>query len=180
MNYIKDTIEYLIKLFEWWIIVQPWEEGIRVRLGKKVKHLTKGVYLKLPFVDHCYIQTVRLRVLSLPPQTVSTKDGKTLSIVVAIGYSINDINKLYQTLYHPDSTICNMVSGEIADFIYTHDLESCSPKDLQEHVISQLDSTKYGIKYEYIKIIGYAVVKTYRLLQDSHWTPNDLNMNLKS
>lgn len=180
MNYIKETIDYLLKIFEWWIVVMPWEEGIRVRFGKKTKLMKPGVHLRFPFIDSCYIQTTRLRVVNLPPQTISTLDGKTLSIVSVIGFSIIDIEKLYTTLFHPDSTICNMALGTIADYVCSHNLDECSPDDINKIVIERLNNDEYGIKYEYSKIIGYAVVKTYRLLQDSHWMPNEINMNQKN
>jgi len=34
MNFVKDIIDYITKLFTWWIVIMPWEQGIRVTWGK--------------------------------------------------------------------------------------------------------------------------------------------------
>lgn len=179
MNYIKDTLDYLSKLFQWWIIIQPWERGIRTRFGNRLLVLCPGTHFRIPFFDTVYIQTIRMRVVSMPPQTITTKDGKTITVVCAAGYSISDVYKLYNTLYQPEATICNLVQGEISEYVALHDLIDCKPREIEEHVFSNLNINDQGIKYEYVKMVGYAVVKTYRLIQDHHWVPDNLNLNDK-
>ena len=76
----------------------PWEQGIRVTLGKKLTLMNEGVYLKLPLVHKVYVQEKRLRVMSMPMQTVTTADGHPITISLAVGYSIKDIVRLYNTL----------------------------------------------------------------------------------
>lgn len=66
METIKATLEYLTKLFQWWIIVQPWEKGIRTRFGTNTKVLDAGCHFRIPFFDTVYVQESRLRVLHLP------------------------------------------------------------------------------------------------------------------
>lgn len=176
MNYLKEILDYVSKLFQWWVVVQPWEQGLKTRFGKNVKLLSHGVWFRLPFFDCVYLQTVRLRVVSMPLQTITTKDGKTLSICSAVGYSINDILKLYNSLHNPETTIYNLVLSEISDYVANHELTECGHKQLESVVLNKLSTSDYGIKYEYVKILGYAVVRTYRLLQDGHWNPDGLSL----
>lgn len=175
MEYIGKLLEFIQKLFVWWVIVSPWERGLRVRRGKRVRVLEEGMHLRIPFFDQIFIQAIRLRVVSMPPQTVSTRDGKTLTVVAAIGYSITDIEKVYQTLSHPESTLCNLVMGHIAEYVGAHGFEECTPALIEREATLQLEKSQFGIRFEYLRITGYAVVKTYRLIQDGHWIPNDLN-----
>jgi hypothetical protein len=141
--------------------------------------MTKGVYFRIPFFDAMYIQTTRLRVVSMPLKTVTTKDGKTLSLITVVGYSISDINLLYDKLFQPESTISNLALGEAAEFVSTNTLEMCSPAEIEKAIKIKLNSDNYGIKYEYVKVIGYAIVKTYRLIQDQHWLPNGIDTSVK-
>lgn len=180
MNYIKDTLEYLSKILIWWVIIMPWEKGLRTRFGKSTKLLNPGTHFRIPFFDNVYIQCIRLRVVQLPPQTISTKDNFTLTIVMCAGYSIVDIEKLYNTLYQPESTICNVILGAISDYISSTNLKDCSPVSIETHVSKKLESFDYGIKYESIKTSGYALVKAIRLIQDSHWIPDSLRTDNKS
>src|ERR1700744_3379389 len=125
MSYIGQIFEFLQKLFVWWITVLPWERAVHVRAGKKVRILSAGMHLRIPFLDRVYLQTSRLRVMQGSPQTITTKDGKTITIVMAIGYTITDIGQLYREMFHPEESLSNMVQGGIADFVSTHTLDDC-------------------------------------------------------
>ena len=59
MNQVKDFFEYIFNAVKIWIIVQPWQTGIRVRNGKQVKKLTGGIYFRLPYFDSVFIQENR-------------------------------------------------------------------------------------------------------------------------
>lgn len=179
MNYIKDTLDYLSKIFQWWVIIMPWEAGVRVRLGKHLRVLGAGTYLRIPFFDSVYKQTVRLRVASIPLQTLTTKCGKTITVSVCVGYQISDIRKLYQSLSHPEGTIANIVLSEIAEFVSRHNISEASPKDIETAAIQKVSATDYGLDFLHVKVISYAVVRTYRLIQDHQWMPED-GMNMEN
>lgn len=179
MNQVKDFIEYIVNAIKIWVIVQPWEAGIRVRFGKKVKKLSKGIYFKIPYFDSVYVQETRLRVCSMPVQTISTKDNKTITINGAVGYLITDVEKLYKTLFHPETTITNMCMSYIAEYVNNNNTEDLSGKALSENVLKELEKLEYGIKFEYFKVTSFAVVRTYRLIQDYSWTDENLKMDKK-
>jgi regulator of protease activity HflC (stomatin/prohibitin superfamily) len=174
MNYIGQIIEFLQRFFIWWVTIMPWEEAVHVRIGKHTKVIRAGIHLRLPFIDRVYVQTTRLRVLQVPPQTVTTSDGKTVTLVVNLGYSICDIQKLYQTLYHADQTLANIVMAAIAETVASHSLADLTPAIIEQDAAKHLASDDYGLKFEHTKITGFAVVKTYRLIQDGHWLPDGL------
>lgn len=179
MNQIKDFIEYITQTFKLWVIIQPWERAIRVRSGKYQKLLKEGVHFRIPFFDSVYVQTTRLRVVSMPPQTVTSTDGQTITAIATIGYSIESIEKLYNTLYHPETTIANMAMGAIAEYIQIHTAKDCRASDIEKYVLSSLNSEDHGIKYEYCKMTGFAIARTIRLIQDSAWTYEGLTLDDK-
>lgn len=179
MTYFNEILKVISQLFQWWIIVMPWERGLRVRFGKKVKELKEGIYLKVPFIDAAYIQSVRIRVIPMPPQTISTKDKHTLTISMCIGYSISDIYKLFNSLNNPEQTLSNICMGHIASYISGYNMNELTPEMIQDELSDKLNETNYGLKFDYIKIISYAAVRTYRLIQDSHWIQDNLQLNTK-
>jgi regulator of protease activity HflC (stomatin/prohibitin superfamily) len=179
MNNLTEIFSHISKLFQWWVIIMPWEQGIRVRFGDKRKLLMPGTYFKIPFFDAVFSQTIRLRIVALSPQTVSTKDEKTLTLSAICGYRITDLNVMYDSLHHPESTICNIVASEISEFISKRNLCDISPSSISNHIESKLRETKYGIEFETMKISSYAVVRTYRIIQDHQWMPSDTDMNVK-
>lgn len=168
MELIQKFIEQIKMLITWWIIVTPWEKGIIVRFGKKVKSLSAGIHFKIPMFDKVYIQTVRSRNVASPIQTVTTKDGTVISISLIIQYSVSDIYKLYNTLYHPEMTIQNMVMGCASDYISKEEFKNCSVEKIMNNIklVSLID---FGVQLEQVSIATYAVVKTFRLIQDSSY-----------
>lgn len=179
MGQIQEFINYILQSVKIWIIVQPWETGLIVRSGKRIKKVSRGIYFKIPYFDSVYIQESRLRVLPLPIQTLTTKDLKTITLNGAVGYSIESVETLYQTLYHPETTISNIVMSEISDFIYSKHLKEITPNEIQDTVFKKLSAHQYGLRFEYFKLTNFAVVRTYRLIQDQSWTDETLKMDKK-
>lgn len=180
MNQLKDFFQWILDAIKIWVIIQPWEQGLLVRNGSTMKKLKGGIYFKIPYLDSVYVQETRLRVITLSMQTLTTKDGHTITINSSVGYVIEDLQKLYLTLYHPESTLTNIAMGEVAEFLYTHNKTEITPKDIENKVLEKLKADDYGLKFEYYKITNFAVVKTYRLIQDQQsWVDNSLKLDEK-
>ena len=176
-NQFQQLFEYLFNVIKIWIIVQPWQTSIRVRCGKTIKKLDKGIYFRIPYFDSVFIQEKRLRITTMPIQTLTTSDQKTITVSGAVGYIINDIEKLYQTLYHPETTINNIVLSEVAEFIHSKKLDKITPSLIEKNVLDKLQETDYGLNFKYFRITNFAVVRTYRLIQDHTWVDEGLAMD---
>ncbi len=175
---ILNTIAaFLNKLFQWWFTVMPWEQAIHIRRGKVIKLKGKGLYLRIPFIDSVFIQTIRMRMVDAPVQTVSTKDGHTITIKSAIGYAIGDIQKLYNTLYHPDMTLTSMVMGYIGEYVRDNEITAITPKKIQEVISGKISAEQYGLKDLDVKITTFANVKTFRIINDNSWLNEGLKMD---
>jgi hypothetical protein len=165
---LLDLFKQFTDLFVWWTVIQPWEQGIRVRLGKHRTRLTPGLHVKIPHLDLIYRQTTRRRYTQFGPNTVTTRDGHTITIAGAVGYSIKDLDKLYNGLQHPEDSLHAMVSGRVSEYITTHDLADCTPEMIVSRVRPHLGLTKFGLRNEHFVLNTYARVKTYRLIMDQH------------
>jgi hypothetical protein len=179
MGNVKEFIEYIINMVKIWVIVQPFEKGLRIRAGKHIKKLEGGVHFKLPYFDSVYVQESRLRIADMPMQTTTTKDLKTVTLSGAIGYSISDIEKLYGTITHPETSIRNMAMSEIAAYLFTVNAQEINTHALETAVLDKLHEQDYGIRFEYFKVTNFAVIRAYRLIQDQNWGGEALRMNEK-
>lgn len=179
MGSIKELIEYLLNAIKIWVIVQPWQTALIVRGGNKIRKVSSGIYFRLPYFDSVYVQENRLRVTEMPMQTLTSKDIKTITLNSSFGYSILDIRKLYETLYHPEKTLQNIAMSEVANFIWNNDLNEITPESLEKSVLNKLKIEDYGIGFEYFKITNFAVVRTFRLIQDQSWICEGMEMNQK-
>lgn len=175
MGSIKEFIEYIVNVFKIWVIIQPWQSGLIIRAGKNIREVSAGIYFKIPYLDSVYVKEHKLRVITLPIQTLTTKDLKTITLSSSVGYSITSIRKLYETLYHPETTISNMVMSEISELIFNTDLCDITPSLLEDFILKKINIEEYGLNFSYYKISNFAAVRTYRLIQDSSWMYENLN-----
>lgn len=167
MNVIQSILDFITALLNWWFIVEPWDQAIRVRFGKHVRLFGAGVHFKIPFFDTVYKQNVRRRVCDVPLITLSTSDKVTVSIHSSLGYVINDVLKLHNTLQDAELAVKQEVLGHITRFIVSHAIKECSPTAIVEAVTSKLNLQKYGLGDVEFFLSGFvAGVRTYRLIND--------------
>jgi hypothetical protein len=165
MNEFIGLVRQFLLGFRLWVTVTPWEQAIRVRLGRHLKLLRPGVHLKIPLLDLVYLQSVRMRVTQLPRQTIISKDNHTITLTAAIGYEICDIGMLYKTLHHPEDTISNLAQAAIVRYVSTHPLSECMPLAIEAE-LKAMDLACYGLHSAEIFINDFAVARTYRVIGD--------------
>lgn len=163
MSWIRDLFNEIKKLFTWWGFVLPWESGIRVQFGKKIKRLEPGFYWSIPIMHKTFIQSIRKRVCDLPIQTLTTKDGKTLTVKGMLGYDIRNVELLYTKLHHAQDTIVNIAAGEIAEYIATRD-SGFTPADVEKGALKEISFRGYGLGGLSLRLTDFAYVRTYRII----------------
>lgn len=176
MNLLQSITDFFYKIFNWWFTVQPWEKAIHTRRGKDVRIKGPGFYWQIPFIDKVFIQTTRMRMVDIPMQTMTTKDGVTITVKSALGYAIDDIQKLYLTLYHPEITLCSMVLGKIGEAIRENNAKDISPTMIEESIHKMDEYKSYGLINVKVNVTTFAVVKTYRIMQEGSYMVEGLNM----
>jgi regulator of protease activity HflC (stomatin/prohibitin superfamily) len=163
MNWLSQLFG-LFKAFQFWIVIAPWEAGLRVRVGKHATVLPPGIHLRLPFIDRIFTQAVRLRTITDSGQTMTTKDGKTLTVAVAVSYAIGDIKKLYESVSNPESTLLSQVQGFVAQVVADAHSALLRPEMIERVVAEKLPATEWGLSQVRLMVTTFAFARTYRLL----------------
>lgn len=162
-NWLQQIAEW-IKGLRCWYIVRPWEQGINVRCGRWVFNATPGFHIRLPFLDEVFIQNVRLRVVNLPVQTVTNKEGLTTTVSAVVSWRIADVRKLYEKLHTPEDWIYNTALSAVAEVMFSTTGET-DPKSIGDAAAKALaDGRALGIVIESVAITDFARVRTYRLI----------------
>jgi len=177
MNTLISLVQQFFRLFVWWVMVAPWEQCIRVRAGKWVTLLGPGPHWKVPVLDKAYVQSVRRRMVNLNMQTLTTTDGKTVTVSGALGYRITDLLLLYQTLHHAEETLRTLALGEIANFVQGHPIAQVTPTAILNLVPSALRLERYGLGDAEIRITSFAVIRAHRLIMDQMWGGDSDRLN---
>lgn len=182
MGSIREILASFSRLFQWWVVVAPWEQALRIRGGKRSTLLLPGVHFRIPFWDRIYRQSIRLRAYGVPTQTVGTKDGFVVSLRLVLMYQIDNLERVYDSIENLD-TLAAMAASGAAGYIATHDLADIKAPDIEQVASDNLDLTKYGMKGNgdsSVKVVEMACVKkTYRLItgdmsSEGYWSSINL------
>jgi len=150
--------------FRWLWILQPWEQALRVRGGKKIVKFDGGLHFKIPYLDYIFKQNCRMRLSEVPSQTVTTLDGKSITLSGALAYRVEDVEPLYMKLHMAEETIARKTQGIISSYIAWNQFNKCSPKHVMEFVSHNLQLESYGLAEVEFILKDFAVVKTYRFI----------------
>lgn len=179
----NDLISQIISFFQWWIVIAPWEQAIRVRRGKHINQLGPGIHLRIPSLDRFFVQSTRKRYMNTPTQAVTTMDGKAITISGGTSYTIEQIGILYNTLSDAEDVIQVETMASVAEFIATHNMSEVTPESVQQYVNEHLDLHQYGLNGVRFLVTDFVAVKTYRIIQSN---PKDwgnqqvLNTNIET
>ena len=76
IEFLLNIIEDIMPVF----FVKQYNNGILLRMGKFVRIVKPGVVFKIPFLDKIEVVTIVTTTLSVPTQSVITKDKKQLVV----------------------------------------------------------------------------------------------------
>jgi hypothetical protein len=173
---IRELLQILRNVFTWFVVVTPWERGVRVRFGRVVHELGPGIHLRVPFFDQCYKQSVRRRSTVIPSMTLTTSDGVTLTIGGFLWYQIDSVYTLYNTLHDAQETIESEAASIISGFVVANTHEQCRGETVAAHVNNTMDFARYGISGAEFAVGTHAAHRTLRLITGPprEWSNNEL------
>ena len=178
MMWVTNLLRSLSKPFQWWVVVAPWEQGLRVRLGKRTALLLPGIHWRIPYLDRVYRLCTRKRIVSETGQTITTADGKVVTIGVAIQYAVVDARLLFETVARPESTLLALAQAIVADYVCREKSEMLTSATVQEHVTEHLDVNAWGLGNVEAYVTTFAFVRTYRLLQHTDQSVTGLDYKI--
>lgn len=80
----------LISLIKSFRIINQYEKGIVIRLGKYDHTVNSGITLLVPFIDSIIVVDMREKVMNVQPQKVITRDNVSVIVDAVIYYKVVD------------------------------------------------------------------------------------------
>lgn len=164
MTVLTQAWNAFVALLKWWVTVQPWERGLRVRMGRFVRVLKPGLHWKFPVIDIVHVQPVRPRSQYLSEQTLTAADGVTVTVCSSVQYEVADIAVLYQTLHNAHDTLEQETAAAIANYVSASDASTFSIDAAIAHVTGALRWERYGIRLLRFSISDFARARSHRLI----------------
>lgn len=136
-----------------------------------------GLHLKVPFLDKVWKHTVITQSIDLPPQSLTTLDGKNVVLKGIIRFSIFDIKKFLTTITQPTDVLIDTTGGLIRGIIENTrwndvvDMDKRLTKTVGEFL------RKWGVNIEKVTLTTLQEANTIRIIQDNVNQPAAVTLN---
>ncbi len=161
----SEILRVVAKALSLWVAVAPWEQCVRVRLGKNIRRLDPGFHFLLPLFDRVVVQPAAARLSNVYAQTLMTKDGDVVSVRSVVKYHLVDLALLCQNVASPEDAVIDEVASQIAALVPT-----LPTSDLTIRLAEEMrpNFSDWGLKVERFSITDLVVVRrAYRLISDN-------------
>lgn len=165
---LVDVLLNFLHLFKFWIVVQPYEQAVQLRLGHYQKVLTEGLHWLIPFgVDYCISEHIVPTTHSLGDESVTSQDGKSVGFHAVVTYRISNIQKATLEVADSSHAVLDATCGEIGRVMRESTWAQMLQADLPERLTSACRKRgwRYGIEILSVQLAGLALVRSIRLMQ---------------
>jgi regulator of protease activity HflC (stomatin/prohibitin superfamily) len=138
-------------------IVNQGNEALVERLGSYNKKLTPGLNFTFPFVDRvAYQETIREKVIDIPPQSCITRDNVTISVDAVVYWRIVDMEKAYYKVQNIQMAMVNLILTQIRAEMGRLELDQTftARSEINELLLRELDvsTDPWGVKVTRVEL----------------------------
>jgi len=137
-------------------IVQPYEQGVYMRLGRFVRILNQGFNYVTPMISQVVKLDLRTMVLDVPRQEVITKDNSPTNVDAIIYTKVIDPSKAFFQVQNYRSATVYLAQTTLRSIIGDMELDEIlsNRERINVHLRDVLDEAtdKWGVKVEAVKI----------------------------
>ena len=164
IEFLLNIIEDILPVF----FVKQYNNGILLRMGKFVRIVRPGVVFKIPFLDKVETITIVTTTLSVPTQSVITKDKKHLVVKGVVKYKISDVELFMLNVYDATDAISDITQAIIKEQIALRTFDECTENDFDNTVTKKLrvEVRKWGIEVDRVTLTDIGQIKSLRLFNE--------------
>lgn len=138
------------------VIVQPYEQGLQVRLGQYVGRMNPGFRWIVPFVSEVTKLDLRTQVMDVPSQEVITKDNSPTNVDAIVYIRVIDPEKAFfevanyriATIALAQTSLRGIIGDmELDEVLYNRDVINTKLRDILDR-----ETDQWGVKVERVEI----------------------------
>jgi len=164
---LLDLVLQFLDLFKPFTVINEFEQGVLLRLGKYKRTLSSGFHWIIPFnVDNVLVDNVVPRTVNLGEQGLTTLDGKSITVSAVVTAQIRDIRRALLEVEHVDEALMDSCYATIGDLIVAHDWDSIRTAEFTETVTKacRKQAFRYGLEVLRVQFADRIPVRAFRLL----------------
>jgi membrane protease subunit HflK len=170
IDLILSAGEKLLPVF----VVNAWQTAGVLRFGKFHREAGPGIHWKIPFVEDTIEPITCMTTMRLPPQTLTTADGKAIVVAAVVKYRIVNVEAYLTKIYDQHDALGDVTMGAIRAAVREQTFEALITEPPEKKIASSVrrQVKEYGIEVEAVTFTDLASVRSFRLIQAS---PKDLD-----
>jgi regulator of protease activity HflC (stomatin/prohibitin superfamily) len=138
-------------------VINQGDEALVEKLGSYNKKLGPGLNFVTPFLDKIvYKQTIREKVLDIPPQQCITRDNVSITVDAVVYWRIIDMEKAYYKVENLQSAMVNLVLTQIRSEMGQLELDETftARSQINEILLRDLDiaTDPWGVKVTRVEL----------------------------
>ncbi|MDO5474805.1 MAG: SPFH domain-containing protein [Candidatus Saccharibacteria bacterium] len=137
-------------------VVNQYERGIVLRLGKYRKTLNPGLRVIIPYMDHMTKVDVRTTPMDIPKQEVITRDNVTVNVDAIVYFRVLNAEKAVLETTNYSYATSTFAQTALRDVTGNFDLDEILSKrdEISEKIreIVDVQTDKWGIDIENVKL----------------------------
>lgn len=159
---IKEILVWVLKQLKFWIVIEEYERGAKLRFGRNPKELLPGLHFVAPLsIDTIHKDNVQNDTVEVKLPPITTLDGTTIIVVAVFKFHIFDIIKHQIYTNSAKSNFTDISGGIIADVLTDSTWAQCRDKklwtDIKNKINPQIEDT--GIKISKAWFKGMAICR---------------------
>lgn len=166
---ILDFIASSWRMLLPWVVVDDFEGGVILRLGRFKKELLPGFQWKLPFADIPVITSTVITTMSLRAQTLTTKDDLTIVVAAIVKYRIANVRAYLLDVWDSADVLNDITMGAIREIVAASNYEYLHNRLIEDEVLKVVkkEADIFGVEVLKITFSDLGKVKSLRLIGDT-------------
>ncbi|HWQ66494.1 MAG TPA: SPFH domain-containing protein [Methanospirillum sp.] len=138
------------------VIVQPYEQGLQIRLGQYIGRMSQGFRWVVPFITQVVKLDLRTLVIDIPSQEVITKDNSPTNVDAIVYIRVIDPEKAFfevvnyrmATVALAQTTLRGIIGDmELDEVLYNRESINTRLRDILDQ-----ETDQWGVKVERVEI----------------------------
>lgn len=152
-------------------VIDEYERGLILRWGKFHKVVKPGFHTKAIIADKLFTVSIATETISTGAQSLTTKDGKTITVSLVIKYNVADeeesIKNHLLKVRDVNDAIDDIAMAKTKELIMSRSWEECKSNNLDNEISkdTRREAKKWGLYIDYVVIVQLAEFRNIRLVQ---------------
>lgn len=150
-------------------VVDAWEKGVVLRLGKPVRDVGPGLRWHWPLhIERVLVTSCAWETADLPAQSLATKDEAEIAISAVLTYRVNDARKFLIEVGGEESVLADSSRGVIRRVVGEHTWEDLQSPRVDEKITKAVRERawRWGIEVKEAQLSDLTTATCYRIIGD--------------